>query len=152
MILVKKLKTHFIKYMNKYKIEFTKKQLSTVATALEFYSRFLAGQWEIPDAMEMQEYVNQGKSDGFWKKRNEVEKQLLELKSQFTNIQGHSFYGIGSDKLHENAKIAYDTYRPILEQFAKEYNMSHPEEIGYSVYDSSGVSCSQEGRIKVEEV
>ena len=152
MILVKKLKTHFIKYMDKYKIEFTKKQLSTVATALKFYSRFLAGQWEIPNAMEMQEYVNQGKSDGFWEKRNEVEKQLLELKSQFTKMRGHGFYGIGSDKLSEDAKIAYDTYRPILEQFAKEYNMSHPEETGYSVYDFPGLSYSQEGRIKVKRI
>jgi hypothetical protein len=133
----------------KYTIEFTEQQLRTVATGLEFYSRFLAGQWEIPDAMEFNEYKLQDKYEGFWQKRNEVKEQLSNLKSLFTGMHINQSYGIGSDKLHEDAKIAYDTYRPILEQFAKEHNTLHPEEVRYSVYDSPGLPYSKDGRIKV---
>ena len=68
----------------KYVVEFTEKQLRTLARGLEFYSRFLAGQWEIPDNMEMKEFELQEKYDGFWEKRNYVEEQLKILKSHFT--------------------------------------------------------------------
>ena len=134
----------------KYVVEFTREQLRTMARGLEFYSRFLAGQWEIPDAMEFKEYENQGKVDGFWEMRNQVEEQLKFLKVQFTGLPINASYGIGSDRLHKDAKIAYDTYRPVLEQFAKEHREKNPEERYYSVYDSPGLQYSDEGRIKVE--
>lgn len=134
----------------KYVVEFTEAQLRTVAIGLEFYSRFLAGQWEIPDTMEFKEYNLQEKYDGFWEKRNYVEEQFKILKSHFTGLQFNASYGIGSNKLHEDAKIAYDTYRPIWEQFAKEYREKNPGEKHYSVYDSSGLQYSDEGRITIK--
>jgi hypothetical protein len=134
----------------KYVVEFTKEQIKVVARGLEFYSRFLAGQWEIPDTMEMQEFTNQDRYDGFWEKRNFVEGQLRLLKAQFTGLPINASYEIGSEALHKDAKISYDIYRPVWEQFAKEHREINPEEKHYSVYDSPGLQYSDEGRVKVE--
>jgi len=100
--------------------------------------------------MEFKEYENQNKVDGFWEIRNQVEEQLKFLKVQFTGLPINASYGIGSDKLHEDAQISYDIYRPVWEQFAKEHRESNPEEKHYPVYDSPGLQYSNEGRIKVE--
>jgi hypothetical protein len=127
----------------KYIIEFTEEQLAVIARGLEFYSRFLAGQWGIPDEMEWQEYKNQDKYEGFWEKRNHVEDQLNVLKSQFTGLPLNASYGIGSSKQHENTKTAYDIYRPIWEEFNKDSKLNN-------VYSSPGLSYSKEGRIKIE--
>lgn len=134
----------------KYVVEFTREQLTVMARGLEFYSRFLAGQWEIPDTMEFKEYENQNKVKGFWEMRNQVEEQLKLLKVQFTGLPLNASYGIGSDRLHKDAKVSYDIYRPIWEQFAKEHREKNPGEKHYSVYDSPGLQYSNEGRIKVE--
>ena len=141
-----------MKLKNKYLIELTEKQLRVMSDALEFYSRFLAGQWRLPDPMEWKEYELQDKYDGFWEKRNFVEKQLEILKSNFTGLSVNASYGIGSDKLHEDAKVAYDLYRPILEQFAKEHNEKNPDNTHYSVYDSPGLSYSKEGRVEIKKL
>ena len=130
--------------MNKYVIEFTEAQLRTVATGLEFYSRFLAGQWKIPDEMEWQEYKNQNEYEGFSEKRNYVEYKLNVLKSHFTGLSLNAFYGISSSMLHKNAKIAYDIYRPIWEELVGK-NADN-----YNVYSSPGLQYSKEGRIKVK--
>ena len=133
-----------------YQLKLNKAQLDTVAEALEFFSRFCAGQWRLPDTMEYQEYKNQDKYDGFWEKRNYVEDQLNILKSHFTGLQLNASYGIGSANLCDSAKIAYDVYRPILELRAEEYNKANPDEKHYSVYDHPGLQYSKEGRIKIK--
>jgi len=127
----------------KYVVEFTEAQLRTVAIGLEFYSRFLAGQWEIPDEMEFKEFEIQEKYDGFWEKRNYVENQLKILKAHFTGLHINASYGIGSDSLAEGAKISYDIYRPIWEKFNENSET-------WNVYTHPGLQYSQEGRIKVE--
>jgi hypothetical protein len=125
----------------KYVVEFTENQLRVLATSLEFYSRFLAGQWEIPNEMQFNEFKLQEKYDGFWTKRNYVEEQLKILKSHFTGLQLNASYGIGSSALHESAKVAYDIYRPCLEVFNKDSD---------NVYSYPGLTYSKEGRIKIE--
>jgi len=127
-----------------YKINFTKEQLTVTANALEFYSRFLAGQWRIPNAMKCKEFENQGKKDDFHKNKNYVENQLDALKTLFTNMPLNASYGIGSEKLHEDAKIAYDIYRPILEEFNKDSE-------NWNVYSSPGLTYSKEGRISINK-
>jgi hypothetical protein len=134
----------------KYSIEFTENQLRVLSKGLEFYSRFLAGQWEIPAAMQFEEYVLQDKYEGFWEKRNYVESELKILKSHFTGMGINESRGIGSDNLHEDAKVSYDIYRPVLEQFAKEYNVENPDKKCYSVYDHPGLQYGEEGRIKID--
>lgn len=126
----------------KYTVEFTEKQLRVMATGLEFYSRFLAGQWGIPSAMQFKEYELQGKYEGFWNKRNYVEEQLKPLKQHFTGLSIDASYGIGSDKLCEDAKIAYDIYRPIWEKFNEDSET-------WNVYSSPGLQYSEEGRVKI---
>lgn len=138
--------------MKKYTISFTENQLRTIARGLEFYSRFLAGQWEIPDAMEFKEYENQGKSDEFWNIRNEVEDEFRNLKSKFTKLHINEFYGIGSSKMAEDANIAYDIYKPIWCFLKKESDLKDKSEgktPHWSVYDSIGLSYSSEGHIKI---
>ena len=138
---------------NKYTIELNKTQLYALARGMEFYSRFLAGQWEIPNAMEYKEYENQDKYEGFWEKRNYVEDQLKILQAHFTGMRVHEHYGIGCDELSEDAKISYDIYRPILEQFANENKPKVNDgdtQTCYSVYDYPGPAYSKEGRIKIK--
>ena len=127
--------------MEKYTIEFNKEQLRCLVRGVEFYSRFLAGQWEIPWEMQFQERKIQGEPEDFWSKRNYVEDQLEKLKSHFTGLPQNAFYGIGSDKLHEDAKISYDIYRPILEELVGKSDI-------YNVYSSPGLTYSKQGRIK----
>ena len=134
----------------KYQLELNKAQLDTIAEALEFFSRFCAGQWRIPDTMEWKEYENSGKDKEFQNRRNYAEKNLEVQKTMFLDIPLNASYGIGSPKLCESAKIAYDIYRPILELRAKEYNKANPDEKHYSVYDHPGLSYSKEGRIKIK--
>lgn len=128
----------------KYIVEFTENQLRTVAKGLEFYSRFLAGQWEIPEEIEWQEYINQAKYEGFWDKRNFVEDQFKILKCHFTGLPKHASYGIGSDKSAPETQVAYDIYRPIWEELIGKNADS------YNVYSSPGLQYSKEGRIKIE--
>lgn len=128
--------------MKKYTVSFTENQLRTLARGLEFYSRFLAGQWEIPDAMEFKEFENQGKTSEFWNVRNDIEDELRLLSSKLTGIAVNGSYGIGSSKLAEDANIAYDIYRPIWEELVGQSD-------GWNVYSSPGLQYSKEGRIKI---
>lgn len=137
----------------KYVVEFTKEQLRVMATGLEFYSRFLAGQWRLPDSMEFKEYELQDKYSGFWEKRNYVEEQLNILKAHFTGLPLNASYGIGSENLHEDARVAYDLYRPVWEQFTKESieENSDPKSFSnYSVYAYPGLPYSKDGRIEIK--
>lgn len=127
----------------KYTVTFTEQQLRTMAKGLEFYSRFLAGQWRIPDEMEWQEYKNQDKYEDFWNKRNYVEEQLNVLKSHFTGLPLNASYGIGSDKNAPETQTAYDIYRPVWEELIGKNADS------YNVYSSPGLQYSEEGRIKI---
>lgn len=136
----------------KYRIDLTTEQLSVIQKACEFYSRFLAGQWEIPDELQWKEYEIQDKYDGFWGKRNRIEQLFKEQKSEFMRLHLNESYGIGSENLHEYAKVSYDIYRPILEQFTKEYNEKNPDNNNYSVYDHPGSPYSKQGRIKIETI
>lgn len=136
----------------KYRLDVTKNQLDTIQEALEFFSRFCAGQWRIPDTMENQEYINQGKDSKFWIRRNKVEDKLNFLKSDLTNLPLNASYGIGSPNLCESANIAYDLYRPILELRNKEYKEANPGKDYYDVYSSPGLSYSKEGRIEIKKV
>jgi hypothetical protein len=135
--------------MKRYILDLNKKQLSVIQKSLEFYSRFLAGQWRLPDALEWKEFELSGKDNNFWTKRNNIEDELRLLKAKFFNMHQNSFYGINSDRLCEEAKIAYDIYRPMLEQFVNEQK-DEGENVNINVYSSPGSSYSREGRIKIK--
>ena len=137
--------------MKKYNLALTEKQLSTIQKACEFYSRFLAGQWEIPQELQWNEYRIREKPDNFWDIRNQSQDIVHVAKENFFNgkLSRHASYGIGNDELSEYAKIAYDIYRPILEQFTKE-NKEAANHTHMSVYDSPGFPYSEEGRITIK--
>lgn len=127
----------------KYRIDLTRNQIWAIQKACEFYSRFLAGQWEIPDAMEVKEFINQDRYPEFWTKRNYIEEQMKVLSQMLTGLPIHASYGIGSDKMANDANICYDVYRPILELFNKDSN---------NVYSHPGLTYSKDGRIKIEVI
>ena len=137
----------------KYQIEFSKEQLSVVQQALEFASRFCAGQVNyFAPFIEAQILRNCVSHDKFIEARKQYEHHLDMFKrNAFPNLYDNESLGIGNSMLQEEAKICYDIYRPILEQFDKELREKNPD-IGYSVYQSPGLTFSQEGRITIKKV
>lgn len=141
----------------KYRIDLTGRQIITVQKACEFYSRFLAGQWEIPDELQWSEFSLRDKPSNFWEIRNLSQDMLNQAKVVFFDGKHstNSAYGIGSKELSEYAKIAYDIYRPILETFSKESRKEHKkngDDVYWTVYDSPGLTYSEQGRIKVDVI
>lgn len=68
------------------------------------------------------------------------------------DLSENASLSIGHPELVEAAKICYDIYRPILEQFAKETREKlekEGKESYWSIYDSPGLSYSKEGRINI---
>lgn len=137
----------------KYQIEFSKEQLSVVQQALEFASRFCAGQINyFAPFIEAQILRNCITHDKFIEAREQYEHHLSMFKlNAFPNLSYNESLGIGSSMLQEEAKICYDIYRPILEQFDKELREKNPD-IGYSVYQNPGLTFFQEGRITIKKV
>jgi hypothetical protein len=129
----------------KYELEVSENQLLVIEKALDFYGRFLAGQWRIPDMLEFQEWEISGKPDGFWDKRNQAQDIMDQSMSIFFDKPKNWSYGIGNAGLHEDAKVAYDIGRPILELFNKDSG-------SMNVYSSPGLSYSKEGRVLPKEV
>lgn len=139
----------------KYRIDFTREQLNVVQQALEFMSRFQAGQvtdftpnfrnWLVGEHMKTNDYAE---------RRDMWEEHLYKAKEYlFNNFNQHESFGIGSNEQPQENKIAYDIYRPILELFHEEYVNEHPDRPGhYSVYGHQGLRYSEEGRIKIEKI
>lgn len=125
----------------KYQIEFTKKQLEVVQEALEFFTRFASGQTDyLPPSLTNwliefhgPNYINQ-RDLWKWDHRN--------LAANMFKFAGE-YMGIGSSDLVQEAKIAYDIYRPILEL----QNTTNS-----NVYSHAGLPYSAEGRVSIEEV
>jgi len=134
----------------KYILELTEAQLRTIAEALEFFSRFSAGQFHhLPPSFERFLWETH-EIDELIRKREIWEGALNQAKVAMFDMHPNASLGIGNEKLTEEAKIAYDIYRPILELFAKEYKEKHPENTSYSVYDHPGISYSKEGRVIIK--
>lgn len=138
----------------KYQIEFTEKQLRTIAEACEFMSRFAAGQLDkLPMSFQSWLWKKHPDTKDFCRARDTWEIHLYYAKTaMFPDLDRHESYGIGQDSLMDEANICYDIYRPILEQFSKEYQEQNPEESNYSVYDHPGLTTSKEGRIKITKI
>ena len=137
----------------KYQIEFSKEQLQVVQQALEFTSRFCAGQVTfLAPFIDVQILQNCGSHDRFMQKREVYEHALEVFKlNAFPDLTTNEAFGIGSSKLREEAKICYDIYRPILEHFDKELREKNPD-IGYSVYQYPGMTFSKEGKIIIKTI
>jgi len=138
------------KKTKKYQIEFTEKQLRTVAEACEFMSRFTAGQTEhLPFSFTNWLWTKYPNIKEFCNRRDVWEYNLKLIKTYMFDSEE---YGIGDPTLLPESNICYDIYRPILEQFAKEYNEAKPEDYHYSVYNHEGLTTSKEGRIKITKI
>jgi len=132
----------------KYTIELTKTQLKTIRSACEFYSRFSAGQMELP--LELYHKLCDNKS--FLDKRNSISNLFAEIKVLTLELNRNESLAIGSKELIEEAKTCYDIYRPILELFTKEWEEQHPESNSKNVYSFPGLTYSKEGRIIIKKI
>lgn len=116
----------------KYKIELTEKQLLVYREALEFYSRFLAGQLDyLPGIL----YDN--------KNFHEIKKamEIFVKPLMFPELKGNQSYGIGNieNELSGHRQIAYEMYREVFVLMVKE----NPDG-GFSVYNSPTLKYSGE--------
>ncbi len=135
--------------MKKYKLELNKKQLEVIREALEFFSRFSAGQFNaLPQSFEAFLWKKWG-SNEFVRRRERWTGLLNQAKLEMFDMHPNASLGIGNEELSEEAKIAYDIYRPILEKFAEEYKKENPD-APWSVYDRPGLSYSKEGRVVIK--
>ena len=138
-----------------YKIEFNENQLRVIAEACEFMSRFTSGQLDyFPNSFESWLWKKYPNVSEFCERRDKWKEGLLMTKealfSDFGRSQGS--YAIGSTEQVESAKTCYDIYRPILEQFHKDYKEENPDTIVGGVFSHHGISYSVDGRISIEKV
>jgi len=135
----------------KYTLELNKNQLSTIRKACEFYSRFCAGQMELPLELSWKLLDKREGNNSYRENRKKIATLFSTIKDLSLKLNSGETLGIGSEDLIEEAKVCYDIYRPILELFEKEYkeenNLTKPS---YSVYSYEGLSYSKEGRIKIK--
>jgi len=135
----------------KYKLELTHKQLSVIQEACEFMSRFSAGQFQyFPPSLINQLYKKWGYTEEYYRRREIWDIHLKYAKNAMFDFDPNESLGIGSPELSEEAKICYDIYRPILEEFDQEYQTANPDNLSYSVYSHEGLSYSKEGRITIK--
>lgn len=135
----------------KYQLNLTRKQLSSIQEACEFMSRFCTGQPEVlPQSFEGHLHKKDEPIDAYCERRDNWKIGLLMAKkAMFPELNPNASYGISTK--YEEANICYDIYRPILEQFSKEYKVDNPEK-SYSVYDHPGLTTSKEGRISIKTI
>jgi hypothetical protein len=137
----------------KYRIEFTREQLSVVQQACEFMSRFCTGQLDmLPQSFLGYLHKKNKEIDEYCDKRDKWEYGLkITKQAMFPELSTNASYGIGSK--YEPANVCYDIYRPILEQFdaeRRETILSEPK--SWSVYSSPGLTTSKEGRISIKTI
>lgn len=136
----------------KYQIEFTREQLSVVQQACEFMSRFCTGQLDmLPQSfLGYLHKKDEPVADYCERRDNWTEGLKIAKKAMFPELSTNASYGIGSK--YEEANICYDIYRPILEQFTKEYKEANLAINNWSVYDHPGLTTSKEGRISIKTI
>ena len=132
--------------MKKYVLEFDEEQAKVVAEALEFFSRFSAGQFmHWPPSFEASLWKTKPETADLDTQKRAVEAAFRNFKVAVMQLHPNESLGIGVPDLTEEAKIAYDIYRPILEEFAKET----PED-SWNVYKTPSLSYSKKGRVDVK--
>jgi hypothetical protein len=143
--------------MKRYQLEVSEKQLEAISEAVEFYSRFLAGQVEIPASiraklieMDKQKPKTKKSKDDYLPNQGLFTAAIGAcnfFKSQmFPELHEIESYGLGQ-KIDGNSEkliaLTYDLYRPILEEFAKNKK-------DYSVYKTKGLRYSGEPEMKIK--
>jgi hypothetical protein len=145
------------KKSKRYSLELSETQLRTMAEAVEFYSRFLAGQIRIPEGIksklfdmhEDQSVLKRADDKYLQATYIEVAKRHIDdLKlTLFPELEQDASYGMGQKIPHDeiSPKIiatTYDLYRQILEHFADGSG-------SYNVYAHKGIRYSGEPDIKI---
>jgi hypothetical protein len=103
----------------KYEVKFSKEQLLVAREAMEFYTKFLLGVWDIPLRLQNREFINSGRDPKFWEMRDAAQELLLMSKNMFMPHLGkHGSYGINNENSVDYACVSYDMYKSIYEFFA----------------------------------
>jgi hypothetical protein len=130
-------KTHKRRFKLKYTVTMSEDQLRIMREALEFYSRFLAGQMgAFPQAFQ----------NILWgKELNNFSPEVLGpisyLKKVIFDFEPSESYGIHSNEVCKEAKIAYDMYYMIYHKFVKD---------SMSAYKHPPLKTSDEDLINIE--
>lgn len=125
----------------KKKIVMSEKQMLVMREALEFYSRFLSGQFDaIPDEIRFRV-----------KDREGFEKTLRDLKKVvFPELAYNESYSIGrgGERIHDLRQLAYEMYRQIY-VYQVEERKRKGENVSYNVYDSPTMKYTDEALIEI---
>lgn len=131
----------------KLQIVLTETQAFVVREALEFYSRFLAGQIEaLPDVLRWERKIH----------LNERARQALaRFKAEaFPELHPNESYGIGwkdGDKLSEHRQIAYELYRQFYVHQTRQ-QAAEGKDVSWNVYSSPTLRYSNEPLIEIVEI
>lgn len=122
--------------MSQFQITLTGRQLAVYRDALEFYSRFMAGQIDyatLPHALRVRPPLD---------RRERIEDALLELKAKlFPELSAHATYGMGDDTpIGRCAAVSYEMYREVYV-----HNVRKAREEGHDV----GLSCYNSPTLRV---
>jgi len=129
-------------------IKLNERQLEIVAEALEFYSRFMAGQVDaFPSSLE----------NYMWNEKNIssfdeiIQDACMTLKKYIWGLERNMINkGIGWGKIPE-IQIAYEMYKLMYKHFRDEYKKKHPDDTSWTVDDSEPLKSSKETFITVED-
>lgn len=130
---------------NKKRIEMSEKQMFVMREALEFYSRFLSGQFDaLPDELRFPLNL---RGDG-----DKLHAALSAVKAIiFPELSYNESYGVGApreDNLQNLRQISYEMYRQIYVHQTKERKL-RGDDVSMNVYDSPTMRYSGENLIVI---
>ena len=132
--------------MSKYTITLTRGQLAVVQQALDLYYRCHMGQWT-----EVAHVCFNSPRERTTPEAKDISRSLLDLASEvWTGLPRGASFGIASDKIADDARVACDIYKTIRHHLWKD----RPEDkrLGYTVdaYDDSPMSDEPKPTVRTE--
>jgi len=131
----------------KYKITMNEKQMQLMSEALEFHSRFCAGQLDhFPPAL--QKYMWNSKE--FQYRDSRYLDLLYELKRIIWDLEPNASHGIGWEEIPE-MNLGYEMYK-MIEYYKVNRRIKDGENLDYNVHSSQPIKYTHEPLIKIEEI
>lgn len=98
-----------------YQITISEKQAGIIQTALELYSRIHMGQFDvIVDQLLGYRKIRELS----WEAIQELRDGMRALEPVFTGLSPHAYYGIHSDMVSDNARVAWDLQQVVRNRLA----------------------------------
>jgi hypothetical protein len=121
----------------RYQIELTKGQLAVVQQALDLYERVHMGQWsEVAHVC----YRSPEKKDDDGVVRSYARTLLDLAASMWTGLSHNASFGIASERIADEARVACDIYRTVRHHLWKDRPESECTHYTVDAYDDSPLS------------